>query len=139
MGAPPLHTRVARRLPLHSAPREGGGGGGGGGGEGKEEEKAGWDPKDRSCTLKLDGHGRICDLTYLGREAAEPRNLRRLVGLQEAYANGCEASCHTTSVRNSTAACDLAALFGANASLALTDEHESKYQAELNAVYADTH
>ena len=70
----------------------GGGRGGGGGGEGKEEEKAGGDPKDRSCTLKLDGHGRICDLTYLGREAAEPRNLRRLVGLQEAYANGCEAA-----------------------------------------------
>merc|ERR1711871_1266439 len=47
---------------------------------------------ERSCTVKLDGHRRVCDVTYLGKGPAEPRNIRRVVGLQEAYVNSCEGA-----------------------------------------------
>merc|ERR1712196_522839 len=49
---------------------------GGGASEGERKEA---ESSERSCTVKLDGHRRVCDVTYLGNEPAEPRNIRRIV------------------------------------------------------------
>ena len=37
--------------------------------------------------MKIDAHGSLCEVVYLGKEPVEPRNLATLVGLQEAYLN----------------------------------------------------
>jgi hypothetical protein len=44
-------------------------------------------PTDRYTVLKIDPHGRLAELVYLGAEPVEPRNLSMLVGMQEAYLN----------------------------------------------------
>ena len=47
---------------------------------------------DRAFTLKLDAHGRLAELSYLGPAPAEARNLGRLVGLHSALLGGAPAT-----------------------------------------------
>lgn len=48
--------------------------------------------RDAYSTLKVDGHGLLCEIVYLGKAPVEPRNLSAVVGKQEAHLNGAWAA-----------------------------------------------
>ena len=41
--------------------------------------------RDKYSVFKVDSHGELCEMVYLGTELVEPRNLAVLVGVHEAY------------------------------------------------------
>jgi len=60
--------------------------------EGGGDKDLGTGEGDCSSILTLDRFGRSVELTYIGRDPIETRNLACVVGLQEGYLNSCHAA-----------------------------------------------